>query len=152
MRLLDSLRRSSAPSQERSFSFQDWVNMFTFGGNTYGTMTGSAPDKIDGNFTGYIDGIHRRNGVVSAAVVARSLLISQLRFMWRDGVAGDSPGRLWGSSDLDVLERPGSMTRPELLFAMEHDVSYAGTSYLVRSAGAIRRLRPDWVGIGRRLG
>lgn len=99
------------------------------------------------NLVSVVRNIHERNGVVSAAAVARALLVSQVRFAWRNNRASSTPGRLFGDRSLAVLERPGTVTRPELLFGAELDVSYAGNSYIVREGNELVRLRPDAVTI-----
>lgn len=128
-------------------SFQSYADWVVFQGQQYplGTMSGSRPDHPDPHFVGYVRGVHQRNGVVSAAVVARALLLSQLRFVWRNTRVSNTPGRVFGSANLAPLERPGSATRPELLFRLELDASYAGNAYGARRSNTITRLRPDWV-------
>lgn len=147
-------RLRSEPALERSAwpqaSFQQYVDFLTFQGHNYGltgSMSGSKPETPDPHFVGYVRSIHQKNGVVSAAVVARALLLSQLRFVWRNTRASATPGRLYGAASLGPLERPGSTTRPDLLFRLELDVSYAGNAYGVRRGNEITRLRPDWVSV-----
>lgn len=146
-RLLDRLRtqeRSSFPS----LSFSDYLNFFTTGGNTYPvqpfqTMTGTPQVEIANDFAGYVSQVHQQSGIVAAAVTARALLLSELRFKWR----AVQDGRLFGDQSLIPLERPGSMTRPELLTLAEYHVSYSGNAYFYRDTEGVRLLRPDWVTI-----
>jgi len=44
--------------------------------------------------------------------------MSQLRFQWRSTLAGEN-GRLFGTAALAPLERPGDMTRTEMLYTAE---------------------------------
>lgn len=145
MRRLDLLRgRSPAPSSLARSSFQDYVDQFIYQGQSYGlmgTMAGSRPEVPDPHFVGYVRGVHQRNGVVSAAVVARALLLSQVRFVWRD----QSTGKTFGDRSLAPLERPAFTTRSDLLYRLELDASYAGNAYVVRRQGKLSKLRPDFV-------
>ena len=143
MRLLEPLaRRAPAPPTERF----DPSILFNNSGFPVGFAGASArPETPDAQYLGFIDQVHRRNGIVSAAVVARALLLSQLRFTWRRERSSGRAGELWGNRDLSVLERPGTSTRPEMLFRLEMDASYSGSAYLVRDGRKLRRLRPDRV-------
>lgn len=149
MRRIDLLR--ARPVERSTFptgSFQDYVNSFVFQAHEYGlmgTMAGSRPEMPDPHFVGYVRSVHQRNGVVSAAVVARALLMSQVRFVWRSTRANTAPGATFGNATLGLLERPAQTTRSDLLYRMEMDASYAGNSYLVRKRGGVFRLRPDFV-------
>lgn len=144
-------RLLSDKTPERSYSnaltFEDVLTMFSFNGNIYQGMASplrSPGRAVDGNFAGFVNGVYNTSGVVSAAIVARALLMSQIRFQWRSLVAGEN-GRLFGSSELAVLERPGDLTRPELLFAAEQHNSLAGNAFFYRNNNQIKLLRPDWV-------
>ena len=146
--ILRRLRADEERSSWPQMSFQQYVDWMTFQGHQYGpvgTMSGSRPDMPDPHFVGYVRGVHQRNGVVSAAVVARALLLSQLRFVWRNSRVSTTPGRTFGSAALAPLERPGSTTRPDLLYRLELDASYAGNAYGVRRGNTISKLRPDFV-------
>jgi hypothetical protein len=147
MRLLDSLVRGSAPAKvEQRYTYGDIVDML-FNGSRYalGGMNGSNPELPDNTFLSQIATVHRRNGPVSSAVVARALLMSQLRFTYRRDRSQTKRGELWGDRNLSILERPGAMTRPELLFRAELHASYSGNAYIVNDGGMLRLLRPDHV-------
>lgn len=118
---------------------------FQFGGLTYGVQ-GSPATEPDGTFPAYVQGVARRNGVVAAAVFARQLLMSQLRFTWRSEIPSDL-GRTFGTAALGVLEHPGTMPRSRLLTAAEGHVSYAGNAYFWRNGDQLHLLRPDWVSV-----
>lgn len=97
-------------------------------------------------FDGFTSMVHSKSPVVSAAVAKRAALVSQMRFVWRNTRVSKSPGRLFGSSALGVLERPApDVTRSALLARMEFDASYAGNSYVARVGPQLYKLRPDWV-------
>ena len=151
MRLIDRLR--STPQPERSYSngltFEDVLTMFSFNGNVYQGMASplKAPGQaVAANFSGYVKGVYNSSGIVAAAITARALLLSQLRFQWRSVLQGEV-GRLFGSADLAVLERPGDLTRAELLYAAEQHNSLSGNAFIYRNGGQLRLLRPDWVTI-----
>ena len=146
MRLIDNLlpQTEARSAWPQSYSFQSFVDWFTFQSKQYG-ISGSAPASLGSGFQGYVDSIHRRNPIISAAAVSRSLLISQLRFTWRNNALSDTPGRAFGNRDLALLERPGSMKRTAFLSSMEMHASYSGTAFPVRKNGKLYLLRPDWV-------
>ena len=139
MRLLEPLARTKRrPEPTRSM---DLSQFFSFDGHQYliGAQ-GSAPDQVDGSFRDHIQRIHLRHGVVAAAVEARALLVSQVRFKFRR-----VDGSLYGNRDLSVLERPGSTTRPAFLKSLEYDVSYSGTAVVARRGDRLFRLSPSHV-------
>ena len=120
--------------EERSdlaLSFQDWVNMFQFGGIPYGVMqTGGTPgqdgERIEGNFRGYVEGAYKSNGVVFACMLARMLLFAEARFQFQQMRFG-RPGDLFGTRDLELLEEPWSgATTGDLLSRMIQDVRLGG--------------------------
>lgn len=143
MGILDALVRREPVKVEQRLSWNDYL--MSFGGNQYqlGGMGGSRPDIPDEGFADYIAKVHGRNGVVAAAVEARALLLSQLRFQWRR-LGGAQRGELWGNRELGRLDRPAIDTRPAFLHRLEIDASYAGSAYVVADpGGGVRRLRPD---------
>lgn len=152
MRLIDRLL-ATPKNEERSYAnaltFEDVLTMFSFNGNVYQGVSSPlrAPGiAVNANFAGFVNGVYNSSGVVSAAITARALLLSQLRFQWRSLISGEN-GRLFGNAELSVLERPGDLTRAELLYAAELHNSLAGNAFFYRNAGQVRLLRPDWVTI-----
>lgn len=125
-------------------------SVFSYGGVTYYpqplmAMPGVKVDIPDGSFTSFVRQIHRVHPAISAAVVTRGHLLSQLRFAWRSVVAADN-GRLFGNPDLAPLEDFNKdQTRPELLMLAEMHVSYAGNAYFHRDPDTdeIRLLNPQ---------
>lgn len=108
-------------------------------------------ERIENNFEAYVQGAYKRNGVVFACVLARLLLFSEARFLWRRFEDG-RPSDLFDSPSLSLLERPWpNGTTGELLASMEQDASLGGNSYWTAVGTGperrLRRLRPDWVTI-----
>ena len=77
----------------------------------------------------------QKNPIVAAAIHARMLVFSEVRFQWqpfRDG----RPGALFGNTELAVLERPWmGGTTGDLLARMLVDADLFGNSYWVRRRG-----------------
>ena len=69
------------------------------------TLAGSPQEDAPTGFVSTVQTMHRRNGTVAAAVTARALLVSQLRFQWRSEI----DDRLFGNANLAPLERPGPL-------------------------------------------
>lgn len=107
------------------------------------SLPGAKAENIGQTFEDLIDRVRDANSVVSGAVQARALLVSQMRFTWRDEVTGN----LFGNAALAPLERPGSMSRPSMMYRGEEDASYAGNAYTRRIGNSLYRLRPDWCDI-----
>ena len=159
MGVLDFLGRlygqpTSEPEAARAYgglSFSEYLNLveYAFNGNTYvgyaSTMSSQEQESIDNNFSAYVQGIYKRDGIVSACIVARALVFSEIEFAFRnrtDKTLSPLPPRS------RILEQPDvNMTQGELLWRMEQDISLAGNWYGLRRPGRIRRLRPDWVDI-----
>ena len=142
MRRIDSRRvpeRAKAPAA--GLGFQEWM---TLNGRQY-SLDGSPGNNPEANFVGYVRGVTEANGVVAGAIAARATLISQVQFTWRNNRSSATFGRVFGNPDLSILERPGPVTRPELLNLAEQDVSNAGSWYCHRNGNELHRLRPDWV-------
>lgn len=143
--------------------------MFNFDGVQYAvtgrqTLT-NAREEIGADYTGLAKGAYRSNGIVFAIIAWRMLVLSEARFQYQQLIGG-RPGRLFGSSALEILERPyPGGTTGDLITRAELDDSLAGNAYIARGAGArvaddgtvfrvdptlndqLVRLRPDWVTI-----
>jgi phage portal protein BeeE len=147
-------RWMTSPHAERDhpLSLDEWASYFTFNGNTYPfVISGGTPtqpgENIEGNFSGYIQGIYKSSGIAFACIAARQLLFSEARFQFRQRRNG-RPGDLFGTPDLEILERPWENgTTGNLLTRAILDVDLAGNFYAVRRERMVRRLRPDWVTI-----
>jgi HK97 family phage portal protein len=75
-----------------------------------------------------------RNPIVAAAIQARLLVFSEVRFLWQPFNSG-RPGRLFGNEQLTLLEQPWpNATTGDLLARMLVDADLYGNSYWVRRA------------------
>lgn len=147
-------RADTALDSERSGGWFDPIAQLLFDGQGYGaipltTMQGQKQVPIDTDFRSVVSRIHKRHGVVAAAVGKRAYLVSQARFQWV-GVAEGNRGRRFGSADLAKLEGP---KRAWWLAAAERDASHAGNAYILdrdayrrfgyRGPGGLYLMRPD---------
>jgi phage portal protein BeeE len=137
-----------------ALSFDDYANFFNFNGIDYPLggfgprySLGSPNEEIAQNFTGYVQGIYRSNGVVFACMAARARLFSEARFMFRQ-LRNGKPGDLFGTQALEILESPWvNATTGDLLARMIQDVDLGGNSFVIRDGRTLRRLHPEWVTI-----
>ncbi len=147
MRLLDNLMprndtvaRSAWPE---TYSFQNFVDWFTFQSHQYG-ISGSSSNVGDAaGFENYIEQIHRVNPIISAATVSRALLLSQWRPIWRNRFKGST----FGDQRLTLLERPGALPRGPFYHLAEMHCQYAGAAYPVVRNGRMYLLNPQHVSI-----
>ena len=125
------------------------MSSYSFGGNSYtlpvNTTYGTSKQESIGNdFLSYVQLGYKNNGIIFAAVLARSLLFSEVEFCFRRRIKRD----LWRSDALRPLEEPGlNQTQGELLTRMEQDASLAGNFFGTNKYGGVRRMRPDLVDI-----
>lgn len=108
-------------------------------------------ERIDNDFEGYVRGAYKANGAAFAVSLARTLVFSEVRFMFQK-MDGGRPGDLEYKPSLRLLERPWpNGTTGELLSRAMQDTDLAGNHYVVREGSGpnarLRRLRPDWVEI-----
>jgi len=114
-------------------------------------------ERSASDFLSYVDYAFKQSPAVFAAVRFRMAVLSEARFQWRR-IRGGQPGDLFGTAELELLERPWrNGTTSDLLMRMEVISSLAGNYYatvadnegrLGRSARGERRvahMRPDWV-------
>lgn len=157
MKLAQLLRSSS--SRDSALTVNQWAEMFGFSYNglaynqdAYSSYVGGSnkpqPNECVGqDFRGFTDALYRTNGVVFACMAVRQRVFSEARFQFRERING-RPGKLFGSTALVPLEIPWAHgTTADLLARMVSDVDLAGNFFGAGRAGAIRRLRPDWVTI-----
>jgi hypothetical protein len=147
------LARLAPPAQgERStFPALSWdgyqsilSQQFTYGGVAYPFGNPAT------TFEGMVEAVHAQDNVVSAAVVARAAVMSQVRFAWRNTIRTDGSYRqLFGTAELALLERPdpGNLTRPQMLAVMEAQVAYHGSPYIARHADRLEVLNPSLVDV-----
>lgn len=139
--------RASAPVERSS-----WQDLFQFNGQTHALAGAGVPRNGGGEaasgFAGFARATSGGWSTVGAAVDARAMLMSQLRFQW-EGVAEANAGRRFGTAALTLFEdAPGGVPMSQLLYRLEQDVSFSGNGYLwADGEGNLRRLRPDWVDI-----
>lgn len=140
------IERSSNP-----LSFDEWMNYFTYGGNTYTfglqqTLQGNR-ERVAGDFTGLTAGAYKGNGIVFACMGLRLRVFSEARFQFRQLRSG-RPGELFGTEALRPLESPWpNGTTGDLLARAIQDADLGGNFFVVRRGRRLRRLRPDWVTI-----
>jgi hypothetical protein len=155
--ILDSLAatftRQPQQSGEQRFSPSMWPSdFFGFGGGIsyqstpVTTMYGKQPaEHIDSDFVGLVRGALQTSGPVSAVEMVRMLVFSEARFQWQR-ITNGRPGDLFGTPDLELLERPWvGGTTGDLLARMILDADFAGNSFTANIDGELVRLRPDWV-------
>lgn len=126
----------------------------TFNGNEYWGLPqvglGSNEEGISADFANLVSRAYKANAIVYACEMTRVALFSEARFKWRRLTNG-RPGDLFGTPDLDILERPWpGGTTGSLLGRMLLDADFGGTAFVARPADRLDRLmrmRPDWVTI-----
>lgn len=150
MGLWSRLLRRQQPAEERG-STQDWVDAFMHA-QQMGFLQTSMANLDEEQVTGSYSGIVKHNSPTWSLMLARAQVFSQATFQWTQ-FRGGEPGNLFGSPELQILERPWpGGTTADLLARMEMDVTTAGNFYarrLRRGRGLDRlvRLRPDWMHI-----
>ena len=144
MRLIDVVRRArDARDEARHASFNGQLLQFSQ------SWSSQPEERLAHSFVTYVQDGYQANGVVFAVTLARLMLFSEARFLWRSLESG-RPGELSWDKSLEVIDRPWPKARTsDLLVRMEQDVTLAGNFYgwhdLARRR--IQRLRPDWVDI-----
>ena len=129
------------------------VNQFVFGGHVYGFGQGPnttyAADKAK-QFTADLPGhasALRMCPPAFAAQMVRALVLSQVRFIFRNMPWTSRPRRTFGSSALRVLDRPWpDGTTGDLASLMEWHAGAAGNAFATnwQQSNRLRVLRPDW--------
>lgn len=156
--MLDRISARSRGEVERRYSADQWFNeyllpsQFQFGGNAYqfGLTTTYAENRvkeISATLPGYMDAL-RQSPPAFAAQMVRALVLSQVRFTFRNLPSSGTPRRTFGNRDLGLLERPWpNATTGELVSRMEWSAGLAGNAYVHRQRDRLRVLRPDWVAV-----
>lgn len=140
--MLARLFTGKAEERAAGLSWNDYTRLFeqfTYGGQRYvfGASSVAELTALQG----------QRNPIVAAAIHARMLVFSEVRFLWQP-FTGGRPGRMFGNQELSLLEQPWpTATTGDLLARMEVDASLYGNSYWFhdRSAGRLVRLDPSRV-------
>lgn len=144
MSLLADARHMFAPEKRDNLPlpFNEFIDYFNYTGTVYPyqTLTGSnwSPERLSDAYA--------RSGVVFACVLARVMLFAEARMAFRQ-IRNGTPGKLYGTPALGLLERPWQDgTTGDLLARAIVDVDLAGNFYLARGTdNRLIRLRPDWV-------
>jgi hypothetical protein len=80
--------------------------------------------------------------------MVRALVLSQMRFTWRNLPSSSTPRRLFGNRELGLLERPWpKATTGDLVSTMEWHAGLTGNAFVARQPDRLRVLRPDWCGL-----
>lgn len=131
---------------------QSWVDLLT-DPDLLPMVRTTMPALDEEQITGQLSSVVKTSGPTFALMVARLQVFSQARFQWTRFARGE-PTDLFGSDELDILERPWpGGTTADLLARMEMDATSAGNSYIRRvrrvrfGEDRLVRLRPDWVTI-----
>jgi hypothetical protein len=145
-----SARASAALSRrsESSLSINDYANFFNFGGLAYPVVQTTLGSVDRERVALSAVGAYKESGPIFALIQARLQVFSQVAFQFTR-MTGSMPGDLFGTADLQILEKPwvnGSTVR--LLSVMEVDGSLAGNSYIIRTRpDTLSRLRPEFITI-----
>jgi hypothetical protein len=131
-----------------SFSIEDLAGWMQAAGLPLLNQTWSANrEVIEGDFAGLVRGAYQSNGIVFACLMTRFMLFSEARFQFQQ-LRGGRPGDLFGTPELQILERPEpGMTTGDLLTVAMLDADLAGDWFGLRRPGRIKRLRPDWTAV-----
>lgn len=143
MNRIEALRRRR---DERSLGLPSDSFLFNSLAYTIGSV-GSRQEEIAPGLGPYVQAL-LQSPPAFAAQQTRALLLEQARFVWRGNRLSDNPGKLFGTAELGVLEKPWpSGTTGELLSRMEWHAGPVGNAYVLKQGNRLRVLRPDWVTI-----
>jgi phage portal protein BeeE len=131
-------------------AYLQMVQQMTYQGHTYGYGAGGTlaekQEPPDPSFAGYAH-LMKSNPVIFGCAQRRIGLFMQARFQFREMVKG-RPGDLFGTPDLEILEKPWpNGTTGDLLARALLTADSAGNFYAVRSGDRVEWLRPDWMTI-----
>ena len=155
---LNTLGRGDLQSWEIGNAARTFTDYMEVGWRSAGSIH---DERTEVDFEVLIDKAYKANGVIFSCILARQLLFSQARFMWRNRVNG-IPQDLYGARSLSLLERPWPAgTTQDLLNRAEVDASLSGNFYATTADDAgnvgraslngpnrrFARMRPDWVTI-----
>lgn len=131
-------------SEFPGLDFNQWTQWMTYGGLGYPlintTMNKTREEKVvrDNRTAG------KFTSTTFSLIVARMQVFAQTRFQWTH-LQGSDPGDLFGSRELQCLERPWSGgTTHNLLKRMEWFASTSGQAYVRRRANQCFMLEPTW--------
>lgn len=149
-------RKQDQQQHEERFTLDEYakmLNQFYFNGIAYTTgmqqtIQGNR-ESIENDLVSYVNAAYKSNGIVFACMLARRSIFTEARFQFRALRRNNGrPGPLFGTQELNILERPfpGGVTA-DLLARMIDDADLAGNWFGFRDQGEIIRLRPDFVDI-----
>lgn len=161
-------RISPGHGGEKRFSADEWISQylipsqFNYDGNTYPfgsglaqtitggltqTMAGQKVQRIFNTLPSYAAAL-RSCPPAFAAQMVRALVLSGMRFTWRNLPSSPTPRRTFGNRDLELLEHPWpKATTGDLVATMEWHSGLAGNAFVARRPNRLRVLRPDWCGL-----
>ena len=158
MGLLDRVRSERRPVTEERSSVDDWLTQYLFpstfqyGNTTYNfglnqTMAQTRLKSIASSLPGYTRALKSCPPAFAAQMV-RALVLSQVRFTFRNRPYDASPRKTFGTQALRLLEEPWpNGTTGDLVGLMEWHAGLAGNSFVLRRPDRLRVLRPDFVGV-----
>lgn len=104
-------------------------------------------ERLENDFSSYVNQIYKGDGIVFACLVARMRVFSQIRFAYQK-LRNGKPGDLFSTRELAILEKPDlSMGTSKLLSKAIQHADLAGNHYACNESDRIKVLRPDWVDI-----
>lgn len=162
--LLDRIESSRGRSVLESRNGIDtWINdylipSFSYNGAFYSAGTSGLVQSLAGNRASEISNTLpaysaalRQSPPAFAAEMVRALVLAGARFRFRNNYISKTPGRMFGTSALSLLEKPWpNGTTGELVTRMEWHAGLAGNSFVAYQgprrgrAERLRVLRPDW--------
>lgn len=152
------LERISAARGEKRFAVDQYISdslipAFTYNGVSYPLgqtrqIYGQRVRQIASTLPAYMNAL-RASPPAFAAQMVRGLVLSQMRFTWRNPPSHPStPRRTFGNAELGLLERPWThATTGDLVTTMEWHEGLTGNAFVVRQPNRLRVLRPDWCGL-----
>lgn len=152
------LERISAARGEKRFAIDQYISdslipAFNYNGVGYPLgqtrqIYGQRVQQVAATLPAYMNAL-RASPPAFAAQMVRGLVLSQMRFTWRNPPSHPkTPRRTFGNSELGLLERPWThATTGDLVTTMEWHEGLTGNAFVVRQANRLRVLRPDWCGL-----
>lgn len=150
--------RDLVPRGESRFSVDQWLSNYLLPANEFGynnhvypfglnqTLVADRTREISTTLPGYLAAL-RMCPPAFAAQMVRAMVLSQARFIFRNNRLSRTPGKLFGTRALGLLEHPWpNATTGELLARMEWHAGLAGNAFVLNQGQQrLRVLRPDWV-------
>lgn len=163
MGLLDRIRSARGGTPEARNGIDQWISdylvpAFSYNGAFYSpgtaglvrSLAGNRASEITNTLPSYSAAV-RQSPPAFAAQMVRALVLSGMRFRFRNRVTSSTPRRLFGTSALRLLEQPWpNATTGELVARMEWHAGLAGNAFVAYQgprrgkAERLRVLRPDW--------